>query len=133
MKEYNRQESITPGPGSYKVPYIPFNNQEHSFGGPIKIIPSVKILCSTSDRSKCCKCRTTPVVGDYWKNFKTNRNYCRGCMKSEKREIQQMYRLVRYCGFYHDHQNTTARPTLLTKEFVLRKIRAENYLSKFYL
>lgn len=44
----------------------------------------------------------------------------------------EKYVRVRYCGFYHDHQNTTAKFKLLPKLEVVKKIRRENYLSTFH-
>lgn len=44
----------------------------------------------------------------------------------------EKYEKVRYCGFYHDHHNTTAKIKLLPEIQVIKKIRRENYLSIFH-
>lgn len=117
-----------------------------AFGRQRKILPQVQIICSPFNTAHCHRCEQIPK-GDYWHNYEENLDLCRPCKHKIERklkncsstEVQRMrlrhfllpYRLVRYCGFFHDHNGTTAATQLISRKVLKFKIQKENYLSLY--
>lgn len=105
---------------------------------------AIHTICKYVDQSCCQRCNLKPIPAEYFRNFVNGKDFCKNCMKDEiliarkrKEKVRllielEKYHKVRYCGFYHDHQNTTAKIKLLPRIEVVKKIRRENYLSIFH-
>ncbi|KAM7342814.1 uncharacterized protein ACRADG_010096 isoform 2-T2 [Cochliomyia hominivorax] len=146
-KREEQEKFLPPAPNTYSPklerPQLKINT---AFGKQRKILPHVKIICSPFNIAQCHKCERTPC-GDYWNNSEDNLDLCRSCMHKIERklkscsssEIQRLrlrrfllpYRLVRYCGFFHDHNGTTAATQLIATNVLKFKIKKENYLSLY--
>ena len=134
-------------PGTYLL-RTKSHNVSESFGAARKIIPTVQTICAPINLSFCRYCEKVPL-GDYFHCFKTKEDICRPCMKAalletkscgaklvikmkKLREFEKFSR-VRYCGFYHDHNGTTASIKLMSKRDLKHKLTKENYLSLYYM
>uniref|UniRef100_A0A336KAJ2 CSON005887 protein n=1 Tax=Culicoides sonorensis TaxID=179676 RepID=A0A336KAJ2_CULSO len=105
-----------PGVGTYNLqPKRRKPQFKHSFGGAITPIFPVNVICSPYHLDKCTVCDLTPI-SDYFKNSKNDQSLCQKCM------------LTRYCDFYHQHENTTAKVRLLDPKVLRLKLRREHYL-----
>lgn len=136
-------QNVVPGVGTYKI-FQRKPNSIHSFGGRIKKSSAIHTICKYQDQSCCQRCMQKPILAEYFRNFVNGKDFCKKCMKNEilsarKRKERvsllmelEKYEKVRYCGFYHDHHNTTAKIKLLPEIQVIKKIRRENYLSIFH-
>lgn len=85
--------------------------------------------------------------GDYFHNFLIDKDLCRKCMYAEDAAIRQCNMCIieryqkrlylrqflpaRYCGFFHDHDGTTAAVELISRKELRQKTRVENYLYRF--
>ncbi|XP_053965444.1 uncharacterized protein LOC128867890 isoform X2 [Anastrepha ludens] len=138
---------LTPSPADYA-----FNKPATSlkicsaFGCKRIFWPAVAIICTPINTAKCSKCNRTPI-GDYFHQFQLNLDMCRRCMKKQLRILKHcatdlfyrarmrqelnLYQPVRYCGFFHDHQGTTAAIQHMPTSILKYKIKTENYLSKY--
>ncbi|XP_065370437.1 uncharacterized protein LOC135962439 [Calliphora vicina] len=142
-----KHKFLTPAPNTYS--HHKTRKQLHissAFGRQRKITPEVQIICSPLNNAHCHKCEQVPQ-GDYWRNYEEDLDLCRPCLhKIEQKlktcsstEVQRLrlrrfllpYRLVRYCGFYHDHHGTTAATQLITTKILKFKINKENYLAMY--
>ncbi|XP_055855404.1 uncharacterized protein LOC129918730 [Episyrphus balteatus] len=138
---------LTPAPGTYNT----FKRQVKvctSFGHDRITVPLVKISCAPFNMAYCSKCEQTPI-GDYWHKKATNQDLCRPCMEEEWNDLKKcntkvvvryrkknelnMYTLVRYCNFYHEHNCTKAAVQHMPTKDLIFKLRKENYLSSFGL
>ncbi|XP_067633606.1 uncharacterized protein [Eurosta solidaginis] len=142
------EKFTTTGPANYAIDRQSPNMKICSAFGSKRIIwPAVAIICSPVNNAKCSKCSSTPI-GDYYHQFKLNLDLCRSCMKKQLRILKRcttdlyyrarmrnelnQYQRVRYCGFFHDHQGTTAAIQLMSKSTLKYKIRTENYLYTYH-
>lgn len=139
-------DSNTPGVGTYNLTKARKERFRHSFGGGIKMINAVEMFCEPYNLDRCQNCGDCPTV-DYWKIPEEDLAFCRSCMDDEKEEIMKLknkqekfkelkylndnYKLVRYCDFYHRHENTTAKVRLFHPKEIVKKFRREHYLSQY--
>ncbi|XP_063709436.1 uncharacterized protein LOC134837965 [Culicoides brevitarsis] len=148
--ELREKESFKqiPAVGTYNVPPKPKKMFYHySFGGKIIPICPVKMICQPQHLDKCSICEISPEK-DYFKHVTDEKCLCLKCMvaerdkakyksksKSEKlrrlKELESQFQLTRYCGFYHQHENTTAKIRLLEPRDLKLKLKREHYLSQF--
>nr|XP_036669280.1 uncharacterized protein LOC108008105 isoform X1 [Drosophila suzukii] len=138
------QKWVTPGPSTYThhLKY-PEWDVETAFGCRRIIWPAVAVFCSPQNNAKCSVCGEKPV-GDYFHNFGSDADMCRNCMHAEVAAIkkcnlqvterysrqQKIKQFVpaRYCGFFHNHDGTTATIERESRKVLRQKIRVENYL-----
>lgn len=133
--------------GTYNIVPKQKIRYSHSFGGSIRMVDPVVMICEPQHLDRCQNCEELPVV-DYWKNFEEELVLCRACMEDEKEKakvelknkqeklkrlqaLTEEYKLVRYCGFYHRHEDTTAKVRLFHPKELVKKMRREHYLSQF--
>lgn len=127
----------------YAPPQISGLGRGDSFRIKRIIWPAVAVFCSPQNIVKCSTCGEKPV-GDYFHNFSNDADMCRQCMHVEMAAIkkcnlqvterysrqQKIKQFVpaRYCGFFHDHNQTTATIERDSRKVLRQKIRVENYL-----
>ncbi|XP_043072285.1 uncharacterized protein LOC6568849 isoform X2 [Drosophila grimshawi] len=138
---------LTPGPSTYTIHNkYPYYKLEMAFGSRRIIWPAVAVFCAPTNLAQCLNCHQRPR-GDYFHHFATDKDMCRNCMHDELAAIKhcslsvvERYRRnqlikqfvpARYCGFFHDHNGTTAATELTTRKELREKIRVENYLHRF--
>jgi hypothetical protein len=138
------RESIT-APGTYNLSIAKKSFKHHSFGGKIKIENAYDIICGPNNENwKCDQCENV-ITNVFWKNQKTNvvlcskcynniildiKNTSRGALdRARKMQSMENYKKKRYCGFYHEHNNTTAALRILPTNEFHRRIKKENFLN----
>ncbi|XP_023162602.1 uncharacterized protein LOC111593804 [Drosophila hydei] len=138
---------MTPGPSTYSIhTKYPYWKIETAFGTRRVIWPAVAVFCGPKHDAQCIICHET-TQGDYFHNFASDKDMCRKCMAEHTatikncslsvvdryRKRQQIKQFVpaRYCGFFHDHNGTTAAVETTSRKELRHKIRVENYLYRF--
>lgn len=139
-------QSTTPGVGVYNLNKPAKITCNHSFGGAIALKPAFDIVCAPINLDDQCEACEAEPKNIYWKNKKTLAILCRPCYNRKLFEIQTKTRGVverlrkltmmqedferkRYCGFYHQHNNTTAAVRLLESKDFHKRINRENFLN----
>uniref|UniRef100_A0A1A9WFY2 Uncharacterized protein n=1 Tax=Glossina brevipalpis TaxID=37001 RepID=A0A1A9WFY2_9MUSC len=138
---------LTPPPSAYACDKPRHKLQISSaFGSEHKYIPYVEIKCSPYNIATCAECGQRPI-GDYWHSANDNQDLCRSCMTGKKtifhscqidnakrrslwRKLHK-YKYRRYCGFFHEHNGTTAAEQIMPTKTLVYKINLENYLSQY--
>lgn len=138
--------STTPGPGTYTMRSRK-NVIRESFHGPRSIVPATRTLCMPIQTTLCAACGERPI-GDYWQNWHSDMHeaMCRRCMLIERKRCSKLRRMpayfkrkwyleqferVRYCGYCHEHNRTTASLKLWPNKQLKKKFQIENYLAMF--
>ncbi|XP_029406226.2 uncharacterized protein LOC105226654 isoform X1 [Bactrocera dorsalis] len=146
-KRVQIKKLVTPCPADYAAdqPRASLNICS-AFGSRRIIWPAVAVICTPVNIAKCSKCNKTPV-GDYFHQFQLNLDMCRRCMNKQLKMLKRcstdlfyrarmrtelsLYRPVRYCDFFHDHQGTTAAIQHMPTSTLRYKIKTENYIYMF--
>lgn len=68
-------------PGTYVDTHRRRYRFHHSFGGPLKIIPAVRIVCTPQPLVRCQTCLEL-LRDEYFQNWRTKETLCRICMVS---------------------------------------------------
>ncbi|XP_032586335.1 uncharacterized protein LOC6580667 isoform X1 [Drosophila mojavensis] len=138
---------LTPGPSTYSIHNkYPNYKIETAFGSCRLIWPAVAVFCGPKHDAVCIVCHETPK-GDYFHSFASDKDMCRQCMAEQmgtikhcalsvveryrKRQYIKQFVPARYCGFFHDHNGTTAATETTSRRELRAKIRVENYLYRF--
>ncbi|XP_030567646.1 uncharacterized protein LOC115767482 isoform X1 [Drosophila novamexicana] len=138
---------VTPGASTYSTHNkYPYWKMETAFGTRRIIWPAVAVFCGPNNVAQCLVCHERPK-GDYFHCFATDKDMCRKCMREEmstikhcsvsvveryrKRQHIKQFVPARYCGFFHDHNGTTAATESISRKELRAKIRVENYLYRF--
>ncbi|XP_036334616.1 uncharacterized protein LOC118745201 [Rhagoletis pomonella] len=146
-KRDDLKKLVTPSPADYaSIKPKPSMKICSAFGSKRIIWPAVAIICTPMNTAKCSKCNKTPI-GDYYHQFQLNLDMCRRCMNKQLHMLKRcstdkfyrarmhyeldLYKPVRYCGFFHDHQGTTAAIQHMPISTLKYKIKTENYLYMF--
>lgn len=136
-----------PGPGTYAIDRKRKNLFKSSFGHRRRAIPASRTLCTPKSTAICINCGQQPK-GDYWQNWNSidNEILCRLCMDIERKQAKaykskfkcfkrleylNQFERVRYCGYCHEHNGTTASIKLWNKNDLRKKFRCENYMAMF--
>lgn len=134
-------------PSTYTVHNkYPAYKVETRFGSNRIIWPAVAVMCGPKSEAVCTICEQQPK-GDYFRNFGVDKDMCRKCMHAELSAIRdcklsvivrfrrtcllRKFVPVRYCGFFHGHDGTTAHIELISRHELRQKTRIENYLYRF--
>lgn len=68
-------------PGTYVDTHRRQYRFQHSFGGPLKVIPAVRIVCTPKPLARCHVCSELPR-GEYFHNWRIAKTLCSICMFS---------------------------------------------------
>lgn len=136
-----------PGPGTYTIDRKRKHAFKYSFGHRRRAIPATRTLCTQKSTAICIDCHKQ-AKGDYWQNWNSIEHevICRPCMDADRQQANAFkskfkgfkrlrylkeFERVRYCGYCHEHNGTTASLKLWNTNDLRKKFRYENYMAMF--